>query len=124
MNRIMIVEDEAIAALFLRSTLEHLGHEVVGVADNGEDAIALAGRARPDVVLMDIRLRTPMGGIEAANRIRRQHGIRTIFISAYNRQEIEQSYDYPEEFLLISKPVIETELTAALQQISTSGGKA
>jgi len=124
MHRILIVEDEAISALFLRSTLERMGHEVVGVADNGEDAIAMAATEKPDVVLMDIRLRSPMGGIEAANRIRTDIGIRAIFISAYERREIEQASAYPEEFLLISKPVIESELSAALDEIAPSRNQA
>ncbi len=122
MHRIMIVEDEAISVLFLRSTLERMAHEVVGVADNGEDAIAMAAREKPDVVLMDTRLRSRMGGIEAANQIRAESGIRAIFISAYSRQEIEHAYAYPDEFLLISKPVIETELAAALDKIMPSRG--
>ncbi len=124
MHRVLIVEDEAISALFLRSTLERMGHDVVGVADKGEDAIAMAATEKPDVVLMDIRLRSPMGGVEAANRIRNDIGIRAIFISAYERQEIEQASAYPEEFLLISKPVIESELVAALDEIVPSRNQA
>ncbi len=116
----MIVEDEAIAVLFLRFILERMAHEVVGVADNGEDAIAMAARVKPDVVLMDMRLRSRMDGIETANRIRAESGIRCIFISAYNHHEIEHAYAYADEFLLISKPVIETELAAALDKIRPS----
>jgi len=66
--KLMIVEDEAIAALFLRSTLERLGYAVTSVVDNGEQAVQQAADERPDVVLMDIRLRGSMDGVEAASR--------------------------------------------------------
>ena len=117
MKRLLIVEDEAIAALFLRHTLESLGHEVIAVVDTGEEAVAVALREHPDLVLMDIRLRGEIDGVDAANNIRRQTGIRSVFISAYSDREIAPRYQYPEEFRLLPKPVMEGELMQVLQEL-------
>ena len=69
---ILIVEDEAIVAADLAGKLARLGYEVAGTAAQGEQAVALACRLRPQLVLMDIWLEGPMDGIEAAEAIRCQ----------------------------------------------------
>ena len=68
--RLLVVEDESIVALDLKSSLTMLGYQVVGTAASGEDAIARAESAHPDLVLMDINLQGEMDGVEAANTIR------------------------------------------------------
>ena len=65
---ILIVEDEAIVAADLSGKLGQLGYEVVGITAKGEEAIELACSRKPQVVLMDIRLKGPMDGIEAARQ--------------------------------------------------------
>ena len=85
-TRVVIVEDEALFRELLRRTLSaEPGLEVVGVAEDGETAIRLAGEAKPDVVLMDIELPGELDGIEAALRIkeeRPQTGI--VILSAHS----------------------------------------
>src|SRR4051794_24581094 len=66
--RIVVVEDESIVAMDLAATLRNLGCEVLAIVNNGRDAIDAAVKHRPDLVLMDIRLKGPMDGIEAAKR--------------------------------------------------------
>jgi CheY-like chemotaxis protein len=68
--RMLLVEDERIIAADLRRRLRRMGHTVVGTAASAEEAVAHAHRRQPDLVLMDIRLRGRMDGIEAAERIR------------------------------------------------------
>ena len=68
-ERILIVEDEAITALDLKYSLEELGYEVIDTVDTGQDAIDTAAETIPDVVLMDIKLKGDMEGIEAAEVI-------------------------------------------------------
>ena len=63
---ILVTEDESIVRKDIEQTLEKIGYNVVATADNGEDAIDLAVRHRPDVVLMDIMLKGDMNGIAAA----------------------------------------------------------
>ena len=65
---ILIVEDERLVGFDLRRRLSRMGYTVVGITASGEEAIEHANRLRPDIVLMDVRLRGPMDGIEAAQQ--------------------------------------------------------
>jgi len=56
-EKILIVEDEAITATDLKFKLEELGYEVIGIVDNGDDAIYTAVQQRPDLTLMDIGIK-------------------------------------------------------------------
>jgi CheY-like chemotaxis protein len=115
--KILIVEDEAISALALKYTVERLGCSVVGVVDTGEAAIQAAAEHRPDLVLMDTRLRTKMTGVEAANAIWEQFEIRSVFISAYSAAELEKDYRGAIPFILLVKPVLEGDLEKLINQI-------
>ncbi len=66
---ILIVEDEAITALNLKLDLEDLGYEVIGIVDNGQDAIDKAVQYRPSLTIMDINLKGDINGIQAAEKI-------------------------------------------------------
>ncbi len=81
--RIQIVEDERIVALDLKETIESFGFDVIGTTARGVDAIAMAALHRPDLILMDINLEGDMDGTEAALRIRQDHRIPVIFLTAY-----------------------------------------
>jgi len=78
--RVLIVEDHQLLAVGLELLLNKLGHEFVDVASTGEDAILLAERQRPDLIVMDIGLDGKMDGIEAARKIGDRFGIRCIFL--------------------------------------------
>ena len=67
MSRIMVVEDEPVTAADLEERLTALGHQVTWF-DNGADALAQAQTIEPDLVLMDIRLRGDLSGIDTAQR--------------------------------------------------------
>ncbi|MGA8378018.1 MAG: response regulator, partial [Methanoregula sp.] len=55
-KRILIVEDETIVAMTIEDALQEMGYSVVGTVSTAEDAIKMAGDARPDLILMDIRI--------------------------------------------------------------------
>lgn len=67
--RILIVDDHALAREGLKAVLSSSGFSVVGEAADGPAAIALTQTLRPDVVLMDVRLKGEMDGLEATRRI-------------------------------------------------------
>lgn len=102
-GRILIVEDESIIALDLKYGLEDLGYEVIDTVDNGQDAIDIAAEHLPDVVLMDIKLKGKIDGIEASNIIA-ELGIPSVYLTAntdddtFERSNIKSSYGF------ISKP--------------------
>jgi signal transduction histidine kinase/DNA-binding response OmpR family regulator len=80
---ILVVEDENIVALDLRTTLIRLGYEVVDAVRTGREAIERVEQRRPDLVLMDIQLRGEMDGIEAAERIRRLD-VPVVYLTAFS----------------------------------------
>jgi CheY-like chemotaxis protein len=114
--RVLIVEDERLIGADLRRRLSRLGYAVVGTAASGEEAVEHAQRLQPDLVLMDVRLRGRMDGIEAAQHIRAQLEIPVIFMSAYTTvQTLEHIWrTMPAGYL--SKPFFESQLRLALER--------
>jgi CheY-like chemotaxis protein len=80
---VLIVEDEALIALDIRMMLEELGYRILGVAFSGTDSLAKAEALRPDVVLMDVKLKGEMDGVTAAEAIHRRFGIPVVYLTAY-----------------------------------------
>jgi CheY-like chemotaxis protein len=85
--RVLIVEDETIIAMDMQSKIRQMGCEVVGRVVSGEQAIEQAACLKPDLVLMDIKLRGKIDGIAAARAIRLEGNVPVIFLSAYLGQE-------------------------------------
>ncbi|HEY9667563.1 MAG TPA: ATP-binding protein [Coleofasciculaceae cyanobacterium] len=83
MARILIVEDESVAAWYLQEALENMGHNVVGSVVSGEEAIQVAGETQPTLILMDIRLQDEMDGIAAVEQIRLSFDIPVIYLTAH-----------------------------------------
>ncbi|WP_421908968.1 response regulator [Methanolacinia petrolearia] len=86
-KRILVVEDEVMVAMTLEDTLEALGYEVAGTVDNGRDAIRLAAEKKPDLILMDIRIRGDIDGIETADRISGSMDIPVVFLTAHSDEQ-------------------------------------
>jgi two-component system, response regulator PdtaR len=87
--RILIVEDEFLIAMECEWILTNAGYDVVGTAADEQQAVQLAERARPDLVLMDVRLARGGDGIEVAKSIRSRCGIRSLFVSAHEDPETQ-----------------------------------
>jgi DNA-binding NarL/FixJ family response regulator len=103
--RALVVEDEFIIALELEMLLSELGVEVVGSANTGEKALALAAEMRPDFVTMDIKLPGERDGISTALEIFGRHGIRSIFVSAYKDTEMFERAQAARPLGWVRKPV-------------------
>ena len=83
MAKILIVEDEGILAMKTQMDLEQMGHVVVDIVDNGKDAIEIAKREKPDLILMDIVLKGNLNGIEASGIICEGNGCKIIYMTAH-----------------------------------------
>jgi CheY-like chemotaxis protein len=114
--RILIVEDEQIIAVDLRRRLGRMGHVSVGIVTSGEEAIVEAQRLQPDLVLMDVRLRGSMDGIEAAQQIQAQFEIPVILMSAYTTVQSLQHIWRTVPTVYRSKPFFEDQLREALDK--------
>ncbi|MBD3286112.1 PAS domain S-box protein, partial [candidate division WOR-3 bacterium] len=119
-SRILIVEDERIVAGDVKSRIESLGYEVVGTVATGEEAVFLAERERPDLVLMDIMLKGDINGIQAAEQIKTFYDIPVVYLTAYADEETLQRVKASEPFGYIVKPfeqrVLHTTIEIALYQ--------
>ncbi|MHC5034564.1 MAG: response regulator, partial [Planctomycetota bacterium] len=113
--RIQVVEDESIVALDIKDNLEILGYNVVAVESSGEPAIQKAIETRPDLVLMDIRLKGEMDGIEAAQQIRAHLGTPVIYLTAYADEATLQRAKITEPYGYILKPFEERELHTTIE---------
>jgi two-component system sensor histidine kinase/response regulator len=81
--RILVVEDDGVLALNLVDTLDELGYTVAGTATRGEEAIDLARRLHPNLILMDVGLAGQIDGITAAETIRDEHDVPVVFLTAH-----------------------------------------
>ncbi|MFB2936167.1 EAL domain-containing protein [Aerosakkonemataceae cyanobacterium BLCC-F154] len=113
--KILVVEDEAIVAIDLQTTLEELEYIVIAIVDSGELAIEKAQEEQPDLVLMDIRLAGEMDGIEAAETIRTQLGIPVVYLTAYADKETLKRAKLTLPFGYLIKPFEERELQTTIE---------
>lgn len=116
-KKVLIVEDEAISAMALEFTLERMGYEVSGIVDTGEEAVTHCAKHKPDLVLMDTHLRTAMTGVQAANQIWRLEAIQSVFVSAYNANEIQESFCDAYPLVNLVKPVLDEDLKRVFSQV-------
>jgi CheY-like chemotaxis protein len=114
--RILVVEDEVIIAAHTEAMLEDLGHDVVGNVASGEDAVLIAEKEKPDLVLMDVALRGDMSGIEAANQIRASAKVAIVFMSAYSTAELIDRYSEPESLVSLTKPIDRIDLEEVIRR--------
>jgi len=113
--RILVVEDEAIVAKDVQSRLEGLGYAVPAIASSGEEAIGKAAETQPDLVLMDVRLRGEMDGVEAAGQVRDRFNIPVIYVTAYADDATLQRAKITQPFGYILKPFETRELHTAIE---------
>ena len=85
--RILLADDEAILRLDLREMLADAGHEIVGEAANGQEAVKLAAELKPDFIIMDVKMPI-MDGITAAKIIAADNIAPVLLLTAYSQQDI------------------------------------
>lgn len=112
--RIMIVEDEGIVALELEHSLVAMGYAVCAITDKGEEAITLAEKENPDLILMDIRLKGRLSGIEAAHQITQKQGIPIVYLTANSDLDTIHQATLTQPYAYILKPYEERELQTTL----------
>jgi DNA-binding NarL/FixJ family response regulator len=83
--RLLLCDDHAVVRAGLRALLSSAdGIEVVGEAGSGEEALALAARIRPDVVLMDLQLGDGMDGVTATRKLTAGDGPRVLVLTMFD----------------------------------------
>ncbi len=101
--KVLVVEDEILVGIMLSRKLESFGYTVGELIINGEEAVEVAGRERPDVILMDIALSGNLNGLEAARQIRRRYGIPIIIFTGYDTDKLSGEASDIDPVAVVSK---------------------
>ena len=115
-RRVLVVEDEPLIAFDLISEIESGNHQVVGHCRTADEAVIVAGRERPDIVVMDIGLLGEGSGLEAAQRIRDEYGIGCVFVSATLDRVDPERWGQLDPVALIAKPYRDRALARAISR--------
>lgn len=110
---ILLVEDDFLVGMEMETGLAEAGYEVAGIAATAEEAVELAARHRPALVVMDIRLASDRDGVDAALEIFRTLGIRSLFATANNDAQVRARAAPAQPLGWVAKPYrVETLLKA------------
>ncbi|MFO7448411.1 MAG: response regulator [Ignavibacteriaceae bacterium] len=109
-KKILVVEDENIIALDIKSRLKNLGYYVAAVVPSGEEAIKVIEEVNPDLVLMDIALRGKINGLQAAESITRNYNIPVIFVTSFSDDNTLKLAHEVSPYGYLIKPFNEKEL--------------
>jgi len=111
---IIVVDDDPIIRMDVREMLEEEGYVVSGEAKNGQEAIELAARLRPDLVIMDVKMPV-MNGIKASHVIRGMQDAAVLLLTAYSQRELVQDARSAGVAAYLVKPVTEENLIPAVE---------
>ena len=112
--RILVAEDETIIRLDLRGLLEGAGHEVVGEAKDGEEAVALARELEPDLAVLDVKM-PRLDGIEAARKMLEERPIPIVMLTAFGQRELVERAAEAGVYGYLVKPFREQDVLPAIE---------
>ena len=112
--RILIAEDEAIIRLDLREMLEEEGYEVVGEAGDGETAVRLAEKLRPDLSILDIKM-PGMDGLTAAAAINEGEFSAVLILTAFSQRDFVEKATKTGAMAYLVKPFDKHDLMPAVE---------
>lgn len=114
-TKILIVEDERIVALSIQNKLERLGYTVTANVASAEAAMASIVPNFPHLVLMDIKLKGKVDGIEAAAQIRNSFKLPIVYLTAYNDEETIERAKLTEPYGYLLKPFASRDLATTIE---------
>jgi DNA-binding response OmpR family regulator len=113
--KILVVEDEAIIAMDLQYTLRKMGFGQSEVVHSGEESIRRVAAGRPHLVLMDIKLKGKLDGIQAAQEILGQYNVPVVYMTAFGDEGTLEKANGTARYGFITKPFDEATLEATIQ---------
>ncbi|WP_294519270.1 ANTAR domain-containing response regulator [uncultured Anaerovibrio sp.] len=111
---ILIADDEAIIRMDIKELLEEAGHKVVGEATNGQQAVELAKKMKPDLCIFDIKM-PKMDGIAAAKIVSKEKIAPVVLLTAFSQPEIVKDATAAGVLAYLVKPVQEANLFPAIE---------
>jgi CheY-like chemotaxis protein len=104
-NRVLVIEDDPVVSMGIEHLLTEAGYAIVAACARGEDALALAERHRPDLVLADVKLAGAMDGVDAAAAIRGRRDVPVIFVTAHTDPRTRARMEAIQPAEILAKPV-------------------
>ena len=117
-QRILIVEDDALQAESLRASLTKAGFVVIGIADDCAAALSFANQAQPDLALVDVRLTGNIDGITTGRQLFEDYGIPIVFLTAFLDDAVQQGRAFAKGFL--NKPYSTDDVIATIRRALTN----
>jgi two-component system cell cycle sensor histidine kinase/response regulator CckA len=112
---ILIVEDEGIIAGHIASLLLKTGYEVAGIVESSEEALAKIPELNPALVLMDIRIKGSMDGIETTAKLRESLDVPVVYLTAHTDQQTIDRAKITGAFGFLTKPIHHTSLATTIE---------
>ena len=112
--RVVIAEDEALIRMDLAEMLDEEGYDVVGQAEDGEKAVALATELRPDLVILDVKM-PRLDGIAAAEQIARARIAPVVILTAFSQRDLVERARDAGAMAYLVKPFDQTDLVPAVE---------
>jgi PAS domain S-box-containing protein len=112
---VLLVEDEGVVATHVQRSLQDAGYSVVGIASNLEETLDCVSAQRPDVALVDIRLRGKADGIQIAERLRAHNDVPVVYMTAHTDDDTLQRAARTGAYGYVVKPFTIGEVKSALE---------
>lgn len=114
-HKIVVVEDEGLIAADLESRLKAEGYSVPGTADSAAKALPLIRQSSPDLVLMDIRIKGHVDGIDVAEKVRQELDVPVVYLTAYEDRETLARASRTQAYGYIKKPIASSSLRGSIE---------
>jgi DNA-binding response OmpR family regulator len=117
MATIIIVEDEAIVAMENKMNLNGVGHQILAIVSTADAALKAFNESTPDLLLMDIKLKGDMDGIEVMHVIREHSNVPVIFLTGNSDSKTKQRAANISNSSYMQKPILTIEIVDAVNEI-------
>jgi CheY-like chemotaxis protein len=121
MARVLVVEDEPISGMEIQENLERLGHEVPAIVASADEVLPSVLAHKPDLVIMDIRLKSFTDGVDAVSRLRLLSEVPVIYLTAYPSQGSQDRASKTKPVAYLTKPVSDEDFAAAVAKALAGG---
>ena len=115
MAAILVVEDELLSMEMLVQTLKSRGHEITAAVSSAEEALASIERRRPDLIVMDVKIKGDIDGITLAEMVNERFRVPVIYVTAFASGELVTRAKKTASYGYLIKPFSEHELTTAVE---------
>lgn len=113
-TKVLIVENEVLTALNIKSTLIKFGYEILGIVSSYEETLESLDRSLPDIIITDTKLRAEKDGIELVKQIQKLKNIPIIYLTSYDDDETMARAIETNPVSYLIKPFIKSQLKSAL----------